>query len=414
MAWMWKKKGEQQPTRIPGAPSLLPDPAQSRQSRWIDRHTGLLFNEASPRTYRVRRDLRREAMQDFAVDLANWQFMRAGASDDDRALWTWLSREHHEWRRRFNELQESLGSRARLYLRRQRTPKLHTYLYVNRRAVRATSVRSDVLRAAGIRSLTMPIKEFGRAEVRIQEKVEGFNALADAIENSRAALRAVERRLAQRRTRPLIFPPLIARRVARLQSYRARGVEVLGTYCPTPHIQFEGWRVHMIAYADALKASIMTLNVSYNLHRKREHPRYGKPRRVRVGLISCMSDSSWLLPPLEWRLIKRAPQEGNVITSKVVKGLIRVRRGEWRETGVVEPVTKSNGRLNPAALSLLHQPEMYPLHQPFDDLVVQYNAIVKRVLQTAGPVMGTRPSIHPFGGKPRAEWVGTIKARWWV
>ena len=211
--------------------------------------------------------------------------------------------------------------------------------------MRAASVRSDVLRAAGIRSLTMPIKEFGRAEAAINEKVDHVRALADAIDEAWAALQAAERRLGQARQRPLMFPPLIGRRLATLRSYRPRGVEIVGTYCLTPHIQFEGWRIRMLAYADALKASVMTINKFYNVRRNRKRARYGEPRRVRVGLISCMSDSSWLLPPLEWRLIKRTRESGNVITAKTVKGLIRIRRGEWRETGVAEPVMKDDGRL---------------------------------------------------------------------
>ena len=384
------------------------------QSRWVDRHTGLLFNEASPRTFRVYRDLRREARPDLAVDLAHWQFMRTAAAADDRILWQALKRESRELKRRFHELQTELTPRARLFLRRRNTSEVRTYVYLGRRAVRAASVRSDVLRAAGIRSLTMPIKEFGRAEAAINEKVDRVRALADSIEEAWAALQAVERKLGQTHKRPLIFPPLIGRRLATLRSYRPRGVEIVGTYCLTPHIQFEGWRIRMLAYADALKASVMTINKFYNVRRNRTRPRYGEPRRVRVGLISCMSDSSWLLPPLEWRLIKRTRESGNVITAKTVKGLIRIRRGEWRETGVAEPVMKDNGRLNPAALALCHQPEMYALLQPFDELVVRYNAIAKRVLVAAGQVIGTRPSVHPFGARPRAQWVGSVKTRWWV
>lgn len=384
------------------------------QSRWVDRHTGLLFNEASPRTFRVYRDLRREARPDLAIDLAHWQFMRTGAAADDRALWQALKRESRELKRRFHELQAELGSRARLWLRRRSTSEVRTYVRLGRRSVRAASVRSDVLRAAGIRSMTMPIKEFGRAEAAINEKVDQVRALADSIDEAWAALQAAERRLGQTRPRPLMFPPLIGRRLATLRSYRPRGVEIVGTYCLTPHIQFEGWRIRMLAYADALKASVMTINKFYNVRRNRKRARYGEPRRVRVGLISCMSDSSWLLPPLEWRLIKRTRESGNVITGKTVKGLIRVRQREWRETVAAEPVTKDGGHLNPAALSLCHQPEMFPLLQPFDELVARYNAIAKRVLLAAAPVIGPRPSVHPFGAKPRALWVGSVKARWWV
>lgn len=384
------------------------------QSRWVDRHTGLLFNEASPRTFRVYRDLRREARPDLAIDLAHWQLMRTGAAADDRTLWRALKRESRELKRRFHELQAELGPRARLWLRRRNTSEVRTYVYLGRRAVRAASVRSDGLRAAGIRSLTMPIKEFGRAEAAINEKVDHVRALAGAIDEAWAALQAAERRLGQARPRPLMFPPLIGRRLATLRSYRARGVEVVGTYCLTPHIQFEGWRIRMLAYADALKASVMTINKFYNVRRNRERARYGEPRRVRVGLISCISDSSWLLPPLEWRLIKRTRESGNVITGKTVKGLIRMRRGEWRDTGAAEPVMKHGGHLNPAALALCHQPEMYSLLRPFDDLVVRYNEIARRVLLAAAPVIGTRPSVHPFGATPRAQWVGSVKTRWWV
>lgn len=384
------------------------------KSRWLDRHTGLLFNEASPRTFRVSRDLRREARPDVAVDLGNWQYMRPGAASDDRLLWRSLHVEGCLLRRRLITLQDQLGKRARLQFRRRRGSEIRTYVFLGRRGVRAVNVRSGMLREAGIRSLTMPIKEFGRAELALNEKVGRLKSLADEIERSWIALQSVERRLGQDRKRPLIFPPLIASRLARLRSYRARGVEILGTYCPTPHIQFEGWRIRMLAYADALKASVMTLNKFYNLYRNRKRARYGKRRRVKFGLMSRIAKSSWLLPRLEWCLIKRTRNDGNIIAYKTVKGLMRVRGREWRETGSAVPVANELGRLNPGAVALCHQPEMYPLLQPFDEMVARFNAEAQRVLAHASGVIGTRPTVHPFGAQPRAEWKATIKARWWV
>jgi hypothetical protein len=311
-------------------------------------------------------------------------------------------------------LQNRLGEKARLHLRRRTNAGLCSYLFLGRRGVRTTNVDSAMLRAAGIRSLTLPIKRAGRHEDALRTKFDEIRRLSAAIDECWLSLHAVERRLAHDSKQPLIFPPLVHRRVAALRAQRGRKEEVVGVYCPTPHIQFEGWRIRMLAYADALRTSVMTLNRLYNTHRRRNRSTFGRPRRVRFGLVSKLSESSWAVAPLRWQLILRARTDGNVIATSTVRGLTRVRHRSWRERGTSAPVAKPDGRLNPVAVALCHQPEMYPILQPFDAMAGFCNRAVAAVLAKAKPVLGARPSRHPHGGTARAAWQRTIKVRWWA
>jgi hypothetical protein len=258
----------------------------------------------------------------------------------------------------------------------------------------------------------MDIKRLGRVELLLLKRFDEIRALGQGINDAWTGLITLEQRLAQARKHPLVFPPLVARRLAVLKLTRPRREEIVGVYCPTPHIQFEGFRIRMLAYADALRTSVMTLNRVYNVRRDRKRKRYGRPRRVRFGLVARISDSSWLLPELRWRLIKRVTERGSIVTSPSVRRLLRRRWGGWEELPMVIPVIRADKRLNAAAVALCHQPEMYPLLQSYDAMAAHFNEVVKTLLIMASPVLGQRPSVHPYGATPRTQWKPTLKQRW--
>lgn len=382
-------------------------------ARWIDRHSGELFNSSRARTFRVQRDLRKEALREKAVDLAPWQRMRPNAAADDRALWRQLELKAADIDQEFAAVHALLQGRARLFIRHKGTPNMRTYIALGSRRLLAVNVRSQDLAAVGLRAITMRIKRLGRAEQQLRDRIAHIQALCASIDNGFAAVRSAERRQVSK-SHPLIWPPLVARRLALLRKSQARAVEIAGPYCPTPHIQFEGWRVRMLALSDALKSAVMTLNRTYNVRRRRSRQSYGLPRRVRFGLITFMARSSWLLPFLQWRLVLRARADANVITSNEVRHRVHSRAHGWRDTGNRALVSTPDGRLNPVALALSHQPEMYPLFQPFDEFVQRYNEIAQRVLTAAIAVLGARPSYHPYGGEPRARWRADLNVSWWA
>ncbi len=381
--------------------------AKSLQQR-VDLAATVPLNLPLPRRFRIARDLRLEARVTSYPIL--WQVTRQGAAADDRSLNLHLESLRHERAglldRLRSEQRSSLGVATRIG--RDQVPR--TRFRIGVRGACVPHPTREALLRIGARGLTRVVNRIVEIERELAEVHSQLLDLQRVIDSTPVVLtQAAKRRFGVYRT-TLMWSPHLAVEVQALGWPKAVKVDVCGPFCPTPHLAFDGWRIRMAAYSDALIAQTITLNYAYNRRRARLR---GVLRKIRFGLLR--QRDNYMLGRIYWAVLARTGKGAAGFTSfaHVTK---RHYSGAAKSNRLYEKVEKAvdeHGRLRARAVAFANQPEMYPVLKPIDFMVSVWNELRVRGCGAFALLAGKQAVRHRFGGHPRREWKAGVEVAWW-